>query len=545
MTLSIEVYIRIWYNCCIEVVGCYLLHLGVITMEISLALIIDELGLKTDSHIPEGLNPKFRTVELHVVSETQIERDKLLVCLLSEAISAEKQDGVFFLCIRDKIADDSETELAMSGITIVRAKLGLRELYNRVNRIFVKVAEWVLAMERNIAKRCGLQDLLDIAEPIFNNFITIQDSSFKLVAYTKNIPPPGIVMKRLVHFGYHPPETMDLFRRYRRIEEFNRNTDVIVSSDKATSEYDVVKKTFHIGGSLFILVVMECCSKPADNSVVELFNILIDYVKSYADLDIAQTGGVCCLKSLALDILDKSAGSKEDARVRSSYCDYPFEGGFRLYLYSFEDENNVPTAHLINLLAESCKDAVAFLYKTNAMMIELQRVDIAKTCERTENALGDIEFICGISNDFNCLWDLPAAFEQAMIASDISSRLKSNIGNKGSKRFRFFSDNIIYHFVNAGYRASPGVFENSFLSRSISALREYDEQHKTETVSILRMFLENERSATTVASAMHMHRNTVLYHMEKICDLLDISLDDPDVRLQLLLAFKAEDFREL
>jgi len=41
---------------------------------------------------------------------------------------------------------------------------------------------------------------------------------------------------------------------------------------------------------------------------------------------------------------------------------------------------------------------------------------------------------------------------------------------------------------------------------------------------------------------MHMHRNTVLYHMERISDLLDISLDDPDVRLQLILAFKADDF---
>ena len=514
-------------------------------MEISLALILDELGLKTDSHIPDDANPKFKSVELYVVGETQFMSEKLLVCPLSEALAAEKQTGVFFLCIRDRAADDSEIKQNLAGITIVHGKLGLRELYNRVNRIFVKVAEWVMAMERNTAKHCGLQDLLDLAEPVFDNFITIQDSSFKLVAYTKNIKPPGVVMKRLVHFGYHPPETMELFRKHRRIEEFNKNTDVVVSRDKATSEYDVVKKTFHVGGELFIIVVMECCVKPANNAVVELFGILIDYVKSYADLDIAQTGGVCCLKSLALDILDRSAGSEEEARVRSTYCDYPFEGGFRLYFYSFDDEANVPTAHLINLLAESCKDAVAFIYNANTLMIELQHVNVAKTCERTAKALSNIDFICGISNDFHCLWDLPMAFEQAVIASDISSRLKSSKGKKTGSRFRFFSDNLVYHMISSGFRTAPGAFSNSFFTRSLELLREYDELHRTETVRILRLFLENERSATTVGSIMHMHRNTVLYHMEKISDLLDVSLDDPDVRLQLMLAFKADDFKEL
>ena len=94
----------------------------------------------------------------------------------------------------------------------------------------------------------------------------------------------------------------------------------------------------------------------------------------------------------------------------------------------------------------------------------------------------------------------------------------------------------------AGYRSAPNAWDNSFIARSIATLREYDSLHRTETTRILRLFLENERSETAVASVMHMHRNTVLYHMERISDLLGISLDDPDVRLQLLLAFKADDF---
>jgi DNA-binding PucR family transcriptional regulator len=37
---------------------------------------------------------------------------------------------------------------------------------------------------------------------------------------------------------------------------------------------------------------------------------------------------------------------------------------------------------------------------------------------------------------------------------------------------------------------------------------------------------------------LHMHRNTVLYHISRIEDVLGVSLEDPEVRLKLSLCFK-------
>ena len=396
-------------------------------------------------------------------------------------------------------------------------------------------------MERSAAKHNGLQELLELSEPIFGNFITIQDSTFKLIAYTKNIAPPSIVMARLVQYGFQPPETMELFRRHRRLEEYKRTSDIIVSRDRVTSENDVVKKTFHLGGSMFIIVVMDCCEKPADSATIELFGILTEYIKAYADIDIAQTGGIAGVKSLVLDILNGNTGSKEETRVRSTYCGYPFEGGFRLYVFSFEDEDNIPAAQLISLLTESCRDSVALYRLRQILMIEFKREDIKNSSEKAEIALRGADFLCGISADFESLWDLPLAFKQATIALEISKKTKASGNGTGPGRFRLFSESFIYYIADAGRSASPDVFDNSILVRSIEILKKYDEQHHTETARILRLFLENERNATTVASMMHMHRNTVLYHMDKISSLLGVSLDDPDTRLQLILAFKADD----
>ena len=35
-----------------------------------------------------------------------------------------------------------------------------------------------------------------------------------------------------------------------------------------------------------------------------------------------------------------------------------------------------------------------------------------------------------------------------------------------------------------------------------------------------------------------MHRNSIIYRLRKIQDMLEIDLDDPDVRLRLMISFK-------
>ncbi|MCL2392510.1 MAG: helix-turn-helix domain-containing protein [Oscillospiraceae bacterium] len=512
-------------------------------MEISLALIIDELEFESTTPTPGSANPKFKMVELYAPGVTEISPDILLVCPLSEALAANKRSGAYFLCPYEKHIEIDEQK--MIGITMVHADIGFRELFNRILRVFVKVTQWVMAMEQSVSKRNGLKELLEISAPIFGNFITIQDSTFKLLCYTENIKPPGIVMSRLIKYGYHPPETMELFRKHRRLEQFKMITEVIINRDRVTSDNDIVKKTIHLGGSILIMIVMDCCVKPANNATVELFEILIDYIKNYADLNTAQTGGVGGINALAIDILGKNVGSIEEARTRAAYCSFPFDNRFRLYVFSFEDDDNVPTAHFVHLLSEVFSDSVVFSWGHDILLIEFDIADISETCKSAENTLGRTDFICGISNDFDCLWNLTIAHEQATIAIDISLRLKHSGKGRATEHFRMFSNNLIYYIVTSSYRTAPGVFDNSFIAQSISALREYDDKHRTETAKIMRLFLENERSATATAAAMHMHRNTVLYHMDKISSLLGLSLDDPDTRLQLLLAYKADDFREL
>lgn len=516
-------------------------------MDLSLKLIMDELGYEADIHLPPDHNPRFSFAELYSPSGTDMSGDKLLVCGLSEALAAPKRENLYFLCIRDRMVDDSETPETMRGITVIRRNIDVRELFNRVQRIFLQVHSWVMKMEQSVAANKGLQDLLTLSEPIFKNHIVIQDSTFKLLYYTKGIKTDDVVTNKLIQYGYHPPETLQLFQKLRRLEEYEKSHDLIISRDYATSEYEVVKKMFHTGGSISIQVVMVCCGRPATDALVELFKKLLKYIKIYVDRESAAYGGSNAVKTLALDLIMKNVASQEEARNRAAYAGFPFEGNFRLVVVSFEDEGNIPLSRLVQSFAEVMPQAAVFSQNRNVLILDIERGETAQFKAVIDKALVASDFYCGISNRFTCLWDIDIAYEQAIMAVKLASQMKSGTNNSTKNQHRRiycqFSDYWVYHLLSAGIKSAPVVYKNSFLFQSLNALKAYDAAHRTNTLSLLRIYLENERKATVVSSILHMHRNTVLYHIGKIESILGVSLDDPETRLKLQLAFKADDFK--
>ena len=55
---------------------------------------------------------------------------------------------------------------------------------------------------------------------------------------------------------------------------------------------------------------------------------------------------------------------------------------------------------------------------------------------------------------------------------------------------------------------------------------------------LLYYYLNTERNISLTAKLVHMHRNSVIYRLQKIQDMLHLNLDDPNVRLRLMITFK-------
>ncbi len=79
-----------------------------------------------------------------------------------------------------------------------------------------------------------------------------------------------------------------------------------------------------------------------------------------------------------------------------------------------------------------------------------------------------------------------------------------------------------------------------FLDRTLAALLAYDEEHETELVATLRVLLEQGRNISATAKAMHLHRNSLVYRLDRIREISGLDPTEPEdaftLRLALMLA---------
>lgn len=78
----------------------------------------------------------------------------------------------------------------------------------------------------------------------------------------------------------------------------------------------------------------------------------------------------------------------------------------------------------------------------------------------------------------------------------------------------------------------------SFLQQTLGPLASYDETHGTELVATLAAFFEHHGNVSQTAQSLFLHRNSLLYRLERIGEITGLDLDDADERFALQLALK-------
>lgn len=79
-----------------------------------------------------------------------------------------------------------------------------------------------------------------------------------------------------------------------------------------------------------------------------------------------------------------------------------------------------------------------------------------------------------------------------------------------------------------------------FNTETLGQLVEHDERKQGDLIRTLNGFFEANGNLAKAAEALDVHRNTLVYRLERIAELTEMNLDDPDNRLILHLALKIQ-----
>ncbi len=124
---------------------------------------------------------------------------------------------------------------------------------------------------------------------------------------------------------------------------------------------------------------------------------------------------------------------------------------------------------------------------------------------------------------------IPQSFQQAQQALETGRRL--------------FGDGKLHSFAQLGvYRLLFHLYGHQELSQfyeeTLGSLVDSDSRSNNALIETLEGFFRYHGNLSETARAMHLHRNSLLYRLGRIEELLGRSLEDPELRLSLQVALK-------
>jgi len=139
-----------------------------------------------------------------------------------------------------------------------------------------------------------------------------------------------------------------------------------------------------------------------------------------------------------------------------------------------------------------------------------------------------VRLVGGVSGPANSLSEWPEVYRQAVQAMRLAERLHVDTIVQ-------FNSLDIYHLL-AEIEDVPAA--SRFCEKIIGPLVRYDEHHHSSLVQTIEAFFNYRGNISQTSERLFVHRNTLLYRLERIQEVTGQDLDNPDERLALHLALK-------
>lgn len=140
----------------------------------------------------------------------------------------------------------------------------------------------------------------------------------------------------------------------------------------------------------------------------------------------------------------------------------------------------------------------------------------------------------GVGRFYPQIRDLQKGYREAQQALAIGQKLF------GGNRTVHFDELGIYRLL-VPLHGSPELV--AFFDETLASLVEYDRQHEAQLVKTLETFFSCHGNLSKTAESLYLHRNTLIYRMDRIAEITGLDLDSPEDRLSLQVALKIKEIQ--
>ncbi|MBQ9912193.1 MAG: helix-turn-helix domain-containing protein [Firmicutes bacterium] len=516
-------------------------------MQLSLNIINDALSDLRPSIRVLDTSSKVSSVSIYNKRKKSFSPEHIYVGMLSDLLANEPSSpGVFFVAIPDKKKPSDIPDGHLMNAIVLEKECEMLDVFELLQATFSDISTWCEGMDFFLIRKKSIQDVLNLCEQIIGNYITITDSSFSLVAYTNSLKCDCPHTNDLVRHGYYNQDAIAKFNALRLPEFWKDANDIYIDDSLAIAAYPTISKVIHYNNAYFAHVVMLCDKKPPTPGLVDMFKILIDHLMVCFERQWVENNQMPHVyDSLILSLIEGNGPGPDTINERAKASGLPAEANFRLLKISADGSGGVMLQRLSQELQDHIPEAKVTLSKSNLIVLIVQNIKhknrFDQIIEMLQEILDHYRAKCGVSDPFTNLTDLNLAGIQANVALQYGYRSTypyfASITAKKYPRVYTYESSYPRYLLTATPE-SEKISKSNAAFNTLSELYRYDQEHNTNNLELLYVYLINDRKATETAEITHMHRNNVIYRISRISEMADLDLDDPQVRFRLLLAYE-------
>ena len=515
-------------------------------LKISFEMILDELEQEQpEPQFELGDDLLFTGVQLYERGVKNLSPDNLYMCRSEELTQEALDSGCCFLCIHTPPLGGPD--LKGRHVVLLRAKrVGLADVFNTIQRLFNDMREWHQKMHVSLIQNNNIQELLDLSEEVIGNPIVLVDLSFRLMAHTRHVKTDDEIYNEVVRRGYHPAHTIDVLTRNRHVEGIKKAKVIDVEFPLPMMTcYETMTRTFYIDNLPYAYLRMICSSHKPSKSLEERFNLLAESVEYYLQNNHSSDNVNHYMYEYVLaELIERKIEDEATLQERLRFVGLQKHGQYQLLKLDFDDEDNTSLSYVQEQLLAIFPESRPFLHGSNIVVLmnfENKYNSPEHIKEHQFKMLGDFLAYhlanCGLSQVFSSIIQVSDAYVQATASLELGKQLRAcgvELGGDSPRMF-YYRDYLVYHLISS---CAQQVHLGSLCDPQLLAIREQDRQKSTNYAHLLYTYLINECKPTDTARLLHMHRNNVIYHVERLSEQLGVDLSDPATRLRLLLSFK-------
>lgn len=478
---------------------------------------------------PSGLNPETIYVLMDIPDNLQ------------ELTSSDGNDTAFIFTVPEESVSLYDTyyafdqELSETGIAVGTDPL---ETFNRILMIFEIYDEYEKSLMNALNSDSPLQNLINLICEILGNPAYVVDRNYRALAMdqSQDLPFYSINWKRIREYGYLPYNVVSSITQNPEWDLLKYSEEPVLMKTKEFSTPFLAVNIWAEHKVQWRLFVCELLKK-IRTADLDLVQSITDYLKHALLTDwkyrtLQENHHEPFLREIAAGTIQSTHFIAEQLtafhwKLNSRYC----------LLEIILNEFDGYLRELVTSDLQKELHALSFMYNERFLLILSLNDSISyeKIAHTIENTMKHHPCFGILSNDFYGFHHLPVYVRQTERISVLLQSGKICIPEgKSCLDYRSCFINELQSILSE--QIDPDSMMPAFLFR----LKEYDHQHNSELFETLHQYLKWDRNLVKTANILHIHRNTLVYRMEQIHRIIGEPVENPDIRLLILLCMELQ-----